>query len=774
MNRRALNGLLLMLLLSLVTACAGMPVHPADLWMQGKFQETVNLFETGEYSQKKWSKEDEFHLCLAYLKTKRYDKIDCPLAFSKKYGDSTLARAQIYMYAERAYTNIDLGDYTAALKDADIGMQKGDWFGDAKPLALGAAGLAHAFLGNREKALEYVDKSEGAMGAGALVLSTRAVNINKDEALAKVFMALGQYEDVIRVTERSKGAGFGDIMTSAVWAADYAVQTQNGNQNAKFMTQGRSVVPQTFMLSKAYFETGNLKKAEAGFRFLLSSPTIESFGSIYWVSLYSMGQIKLNRGEYDAAIDLFKKAVNAIETQRKSISAEASKIGFVGNKQAVYLVLIAALMQGGHHVAAFEYAERSKARALIDMLASKKQFKKAAATNPTTQTLLAELEQADIVEATQAYQAPAEAAEPMAPGTRGIAIKQKLVTTDPNLAALVTVRPPDIQSIQRMIPADVTLVEYYGDAQRFYAFLVTSRQIKGFTLDCPELGKRIQNFRQHLQSPSSNAYRKEAQHLYQMLMAPIAPHIKTSRVTIVPHGPLHYLPFNALADSRGTLLARYAISILPSASVVQFLKLEQPAATSTLVLGNPDLGDPRYDLPFAGQEAETIARLLPNTRLLVRGAATETAVKTSGVNFGILHFASHGTFDSQTPLSSGLLLAPDNVNDGRLTVGELYDLNLNAKLVTLSACETALGKIAHGDDVVGFTRGFFYAGASTIISSLWQVDDRATGELMQAFYLGLKSGRPNTALRRAQLKLQKDPRTAHPFYWAAFQMTGLE
>jgi CHAT domain-containing protein len=179
-------------------------------------------------------------------------------------------------------------------------------------------------------------------------------------------------------------------------------------------------------------------------------------------------------------------------------------------------------------------------------------------------------------------------------------------------------------------------------------------------------------------------------------------------------------------------------------------------------------------LPYAGREAKTISKILPNAKLLIREEASETSIKKIGGDFGILHIASHGTFNPDVPLSSGLMLAKDNQNDGMLTVGELYDLSLNADLVTLSACETALGKVAHGDDVVGFTRGFFYAGASSIISSLWQVDDWATGELMQSFYLNMKSVNKRKALRNAQLKLKKDSRSAHAFYWAAFQMTGIE
>jgi CHAT domain-containing protein len=146
-------------------------------------------------------------------------------------------------------------------------------------------------------------------------------------------------------------------------------------------------------------------------------------------------------------------------------------------------------------------------------------------------------------------------------------------------------------------------------------------------------------------------------------------------------------------------------------------------------------------------------------------------VKRFGEQFRYIHFATHGTFDAEKPLSSGLLMAGDVENDGTLTVGELYDLHLPVDLVTLSACETALGKVANGDDVVGFTRGFLYAGVSSIVSSLWKVDDQATSILMQQFYRSLKKSDKRSALRTAQLKV-KDTYNSHPYYWAAFQITG--
>ena len=158
------------------------------------------------------------------------------------------------------------------------------------------------------------------------------------------------------------------------------------------------------------------------------------------------------------------------------------------------------------------------------------------------------------------------------------------------------------------------------------------------------------------------------------------------------------------------MIDNYSIRVLPSASVMKFINdPREDYAGNLLAFGNPDLGHPAYDLPGAQNEAIAITKDQPKSKLLLRNKATETAVKKYGAGFRYIHFATHGTFDAENPLLSGLLLTGDDENDGTLTVGELYNLSLPADLVTLSACETALGKVANGDDVVGFTRGFLYA-----------------------------------------------------------------
>ncbi|MCE1180785.1 MAG: CHAT domain-containing protein, partial [Rhodocyclales bacterium] len=241
---------------------------------------------------------------------------------------------------------------------------------------------------------------------------------------------------------------------------------------------------------------------------------------------------------------------------------------------------------------------------------------------------------------------------------------------------------------------------------------------------------------------------------------------------IVPHGPLHYLPFAALQDGTQTLLASRSLRFLPSTSVQKYIRPHsQTGAGKMLIFGNPDLGNAKFDLPSAEEEAKTIAALLPDRRILTRKQATETAFKAQARDFNFLHIASHGQFKSDNALESRLLLAPDSSNDGSLTVNELYSSALNADLVTLSACETGLGKTLSGDDVLGLNRGFLYAGASNIVSSLWEVDDEATSQLMQAFYRQLKNGSTKQeALRQAQLQLRKN--FPDPIFWAAFYLTG--
>ncbi|RME35478.1 MAG: CHAT domain-containing protein [Gammaproteobacteria bacterium] len=520
---------------------------------------------------------------------------------------------------------------------------------------------------------------------------------------------------------------------------------------------------------KIYFALGDYEKAGEAYGLALKNPHFRNLdSSMIWQSYHQAALIERSMGDDRQAIDYLREAIREIESQRASIHAESGKIGFAGDKQRVYSDIVTALMDEGAFDEAFAYAERGKARALVDMLASKKKFAGGgeAASVEEQNRLLAQLDAAEV----KAYAMNSGEAERSS--TRSIAIKARttLAQQAPELSSLVTVEAPDVKEIQRLLPKAETLIEYYGSGDDLFAFVVTAEGIRGVKLNGKGLDAEVRAFRQAILDVKSPAYRQSGQRLYARLIAPVASGIHTKNLTIVPHGALHYLPFAALTDGGQFLIDRYNVRILPSASVMKFLKAHRNKAGSMLAFGNPDLGDAKYDLPFAQKEAQAVSSEVPGAKLLLRGQATETAVKAYGKAFRYLHFASHGVFNPEKPLQSGLLLAKDDQNDGMLTVGELYDLNLNADLVTLSACETALGKVANGDDVVGFTRGFLYAGASSIVSSLWQVDDAATSDLMTGFYKNLAREDKRAALRDAQLATKA--KYHHPYYWAAFQMTG--
>ena len=301
---------------------------------------------------------------------------------------------------------------------------------------------------------------------------------------------------------------------------------------------------------------------------------------------------------------------------------------------------------------------------------------------------------------------------------------------------------------------------------------MTRQGLQAVRLDANGLEGEVRLLRTAIEQPDSEVYLHPAQRLYARLMQPIEPLLAgRKKLIVVAHGALHYLPFAALHDGSGFLMEKYSLRFLPSASVVKYLRpsrLTKPGGI--LAFGNPDLGDAKYDLRFAQDEAFAVVQTMPQSRALVRGEATESALRQYAPGFRYLHFATHGEFDAQAPLQSALVLAKDSTGNGLLTVGKLYSMRLDADLVTLSACETGLGKTVSGDDVIGLTRGFLYAGASTIVASLWQVDDRATAALMTSFYEGLKSNDKREALRQAQLATKK--KFPHPYFWAAFQLTG--
>jgi CHAT domain-containing protein len=307
---------------------------------------------------------------------------------------------------------------------------------------------------------------------------------------------------------------------------------------------------------------------------------------------------------------------------------------------------------------------------------------------------------------------------------------------------------------------------------------------------------------------ADEAYPAAAQALSRMLLSPVAGRVANKRLLIVAEGMLQYLPFGALPDpdTGAPLLLGHEIVTAPSASVVAVLRQEtagrKPAARTLAVLADPvfraddvrispdrisvrsgvDAGLPEYArLRFSRAEAEGIAQLAETGgvfKALDFEASRETAMKPELGEYRIVHFATHSLLDNQRPELSGVVLSlvdrSGRPQNGFLRLYDIYNLRLNADLVVLSACRTALGQDIKGEGLIGMTRGFLYAGAPRVLATLWEIDDRVTAEAMKKFYEGMlgRAERPAEALRAAQIALWKSKSQDAPYYWAAFNLEG--
>jgi CHAT domain-containing protein len=779
--------LVLAILLIHVSGCASLAISPTDRMMAGGRYAEVKKQKAVTKKELSVAKSEEIiDFCYACYKLKKYDKLFAcldRLDENIRNGDAMVfrfsfwetfwkgkPRASVYYPQNitvlpplmRAETLIDFGDYDRAIKNARTALTLNDsvkysmldnlanWSNRFRIRVLGVVALAQALKGDRPAARQTLELLENAKVGFVGIYPTLK---EKHLMLARVYMALEQYDKVLELK-----TPFLDLLGSFV--QNVILQAKlTGDDLFAFVA-----LPPKFMRTKALHELGKIGEAKTSYDELLDNPGTPGNGDIYWMLLFERGQIAESEGNLQEAIELYRKSIDIIESQRATINSEASKIGFVGDKQNVYHHMVSMLIATDRHATAFEYVERAKSRALVDLLAENRNF---TSENLQIGTMLTELDRLEL-EAKVQFSSGEDVNQRK---KRSIEIKKKVYSVAPELYSLVSVSVPSPSEIQSLIAPDETIIEYYYFGADLYVFVITGNDIKAQRLGGANLVGESEDLRKALKKPDSRGYSELSGKLYNRLIRPVEHLIHTKNLIIVPHGILHYLPFNALYDGKEYLIDRYCVSYLPSSSVMKFLKERKVrGGERILVFGNPDLGDPRYDLVYAEKEALTISKIFPESKVFLKSEATETAFKNVGGGFNYIHFACHGIFDADSPLNSGIYLGKDRDNDGRLTVGELYSTRLDAELVTLSACETGMGTIKQGDDVVGLTRGFLYAGSNSIMASLWKVDDLATSQLMAEFYSRLGKTGKREALREAQLSVKS--KYKHPYYWAAFQITG--
>ena len=354
--------------------------------------------------------------------------------------------------------------------------------------------------------------------------------------------------------------------------------------------------------------------------------------------------------------------------------------------------------------------------------------------------------------------------------------------------------PVKLRELQRSLAPHAVLIEYVLAQPNSYALAVTRDSVRPYRLSSKEnIEAKTNAYLKTLEA--GHADPEAAQSLFNEVVGPISEYQAQTEVVVVPDGALHLLPFAALMEEGKYVLASHTVSVSPSSTVYKLLserhQLEaavaipylgvaawtQPADTRNVILRAIE-GPQRSQLvplPESQLEVETIAHDLPQPSIILLGSdATESRFKAlAGQDTGAIHLALHGYADLEYPDRSALAFAPEpsgSGEDGLLQVREVRALHLKAKLVTLSACDTGIGPVGE-PGVTNMVNAFIEAGADTVVSTLWQLEDHSTEHLMAAFYAGLAEHQSKVdALRSAQLELLN--KGLPPYYWAAFQIVG--
>ena len=503
---------------------------------------------------------------------------------------------------------------------------------------------------------------------------------------------------------------------------------------------------------------------------------------VSWRALRGEGLALIQLGKNQPAVEAYKKAVAVVDALRAAIKVEEFQNGFLTDKQDVYKELVLLLLNMGKVKESFQFAERAKSRSFIDLLGNQKISLKNdvsrslyEALNRQKQSIRKTEESLMAVRIAGREKEAKKLAEDLVKARnqyQDLLISAK--EQSPEISSFVTVEAISLETLQSLLADSVALVEYLVTENELVVWVVTKTKIDvaRVPLEEKQLNGLIADYRERIQKLAP--IEEQAQLLYSLLIKPVESFIAGKRfLGIVPHGRLHYISFSSLRDEQSYLIEKHPLFYSPSASVMQYTfkeKAKRSREIKVLALGNPDLGDFNYDLPLAEMEANALKWDFPKVDVFMRKDATESWLKEHISEYQIIHIASHGEFDPVNPLFSSLKLTRSETEDGNLEMNEVFGLEINADIVTLSACQTGLGDIVGGDELVGLNRAFIYAGTKSILSSLWRVSDISTAVLIKHFYRNYGHANKAESLRKAQLLVKS--LYPHPSYWAGFNLTG--
>jgi CHAT domain-containing protein len=508
---------------------------------------------------------------------------------------------------------------------------------------------------------------------------------------------------------------------------------------------------------------------------------------------FLMGQAQQGAGDPQAAYESFQRAREALETLRSSLHGEELKIAFMKNRLEVYECLVELCLdeslRPGSGEESFGYMELAKSRSLAELLV---QHGHALPSDDGGQSGLVRRIREMREDLNWYYRRiENEQLRKEAPSRERIEQLQKealehenellrafreMPQAERDLDAAAGPAILTIRTIRETLAADTAIVEYFTVKDRFVAAILSGDSLEIVPLTpvsrVTNLLRMVQfqmsKFRlgsEYMQAFTNSllgAVQSHLGNLYQELLAPFRDRIRARHLVFVPHGMLHYVPFHALHDGVNYLIDSFTISYSPSSSIYAHCQRKPSKATGpSLILGVPD-----ERAPLILDEVQAVARALPKAGLIVGAAANHAALRERGEHSRYLHIATHGNFRQDNPMFSGIRLG-----DAYLNLYDLYQLRLEAELVTLSGCSTGMNAVSPGDELLGLIRGLLYAGAHSLLLTLWDVHDQSTAAFMTKFYLRLAAGEGKAhALQGAMRDLRYE--YPHPYHWAPFLLIG--
>jgi len=746
------------------------------------------------------------------------------------------ADMQAYARMMRGNVHFRRGDYFLALKELRdalvIAQQSGDL--SRQGACLNTIAATYAMIGKPKQSLRYFYQVLDLSGLSLPAQLRTFLNIGSVRKDMKDWPgALHQYRKVLKVAQ-ARGLKFMEAQALTNIAETYAGQGQVLKADDVFRRAHRlaeqiqdEALGAYILNSRANCNLRLEKTAQSVelFKQALSTGQALNDAQVVWESASGLGAAFEKMGDKTAARHYYNQAVARYEAVRQSLAIQRLSNDFLDDKYQAYPSLIRLLAEDGKPVQAFDYAERYKAKMLLDVLSSRLLFWDEMLPDSLRNHLQRLDDEIVRLHASKTSRSLKSDQDLVDLGLEKAQLLRLIQEQNPKYFELINPNTLSVSRLQsQVLGKKQALVEYVVGQDESAVFVITKDSLSFHRLSFgrSDLREQLAEFSPVYTADGTASGRLRdaiaadfkigpAFGLYTNLVAPIRSRLKgIDHLVVIPDDWLHYLPFEMLvSDTTGTktdydfqharyLIEAFAISYAQSASLLNpdLSKSRPPAARGVLAFGNPSLklgGNERSAtptlageagtilsrLPAAETEVESIARIFnPSyTTTRVGPAATESAFKQMAPNYNILHLATHFLNNDSDPLYSRLFLAQeqDSKEDGALHTYEIFGLRLNAKLAVLSACNTGGGRLHVGEGLMGIYRAFLYAGTPSLLLTTWNVDDISTAAIMASFYRYLATGLDkSSALRHAKLDYiqASDNQRRDPYYWAPFVLVG--